>query len=121
MLKDKKIMVFKWFMDHDDCPFLVDNSCAIYENRPSICRSFPCLAPFAMQKFDKPIFSKYCPFIEDGINYESLIVNYNYFIKKQDDLLQKINSLIKEGLVLNVKTSTIMRLSNNPENLSDFS
>ena len=28
-------------MDHDVCPFLKDNKCSIYENRPLTCRAFP--------------------------------------------------------------------------------
>jgi len=42
MIKDGKIAVLDWFLDHEHCPFLKDdNVCQIYEDRPLICKVFP--------------------------------------------------------------------------------
>jgi len=30
-----------WFFKDVPCPFLVDNSCSVYPDRPGICRSYP--------------------------------------------------------------------------------
>lgn len=120
MGKDGKIYVFKWFLDHDNCPFLLNNSCSIYAFRPIICRSFPCLAPFALQNSNNPVYSKYCPCVFDGLKDEALLANYDFFIKKQNALLDKINDLAAKGFVLKSKTSTVMRLSKINENLKDF-
>jgi len=38
--KDRPVVVM-WNLDHNDCPFLEENKCTIYGNRPTICRSFP--------------------------------------------------------------------------------
>ncbi len=42
-LIDGKFVVQDWSIDHDICPFFsIDNKrCTIYENRPSVCMSFP--------------------------------------------------------------------------------
>jgi len=34
-------VIFNWMLDHDSCPFLENNRCLIYEDRPLVCRSFP--------------------------------------------------------------------------------
>lgn len=42
VIKEGKIIVLDWFLDHDQCPFLNDtNICSIYEARPLICQVFP--------------------------------------------------------------------------------
>lgn len=38
---DKGPIIVTWDFDHDICPFLENNKCTIYENRPLICQSFP--------------------------------------------------------------------------------
>ncbi len=42
---------------HDYCPYIKDNKCTIYDDRPSICRAFP-LSPSI---FDKVYISEECP------------------------------------------------------------
>lgn len=37
----KESVVVSWHLDHDTCPFLNDNKCMVYTNRPLVCRSFP--------------------------------------------------------------------------------
>ena len=37
----KEIFFINYGMKNMPCPFLEDNKCSIYENRPLICRSFP--------------------------------------------------------------------------------
>jgi len=32
---------YDWYITHHACPFLVENSCSIYEIRPEGCRQFP--------------------------------------------------------------------------------
>lgn len=49
--KTEKAVIVTWHLDHSTCPFLGDNSCTIYENRPSICRMFPVI--------DSGVFSVY--------------------------------------------------------------
>jgi len=112
MGKDGKICVFKWFIDHDECPFLLNNSCSIYENRPLVCRAFPHLPPFACEPVpEHPVVSEYCPYTKKGEVYPNLMNDYNYFIEKQSELMDTVNELIKAGFVLKEKTSTVMRLS----------
>ncbi|MBU0461033.1 MAG: YkgJ family cysteine cluster protein [Nanoarchaeota archaeon] len=42
ILKEGKIIVLDWFLDHDVCPFLEGtNTCRIYDDRPLICKVFP--------------------------------------------------------------------------------
>ena len=40
---DGDFVVIDWSLDHDICPFfdIEDKNCAIYENRPAVCKSFP--------------------------------------------------------------------------------
>jgi Fe-S-cluster containining protein len=113
--KDKKICVFKWFIDHNECPFLINNSCSIYESRPLVCRSFPYLPPFACQPVPQhPITSTYCSYAKSGEIYHNLMNDYNVFIERQKLLMDEINGLIAEGFVNREKTSTVMRLAKNP-------
>ncbi|MDD4353630.1 MAG: hypothetical protein PHN56_04175 [Candidatus Nanoarchaeia archaeon] len=119
--KDKKICVFKWFIDHDVCPFLLNNSCSIYEYRSFICKSFPYLPPFAYHPIPQhPILSNYCPFTKEGDIYHNLMNDYNIIIEKQQELMDNVNDLISKGFVINEKTSTVMRLAKNPDNLIEF-
>lgn len=119
--KDKKICVFKWFIDHENCPFLINNSCNIYENRPLVCRSFPYLPPFAYEPTpEHPIMSDYCPHIKKNEIYHDLMIEYNKSIEMQKILMENINDLIAKGFIIKEKTSTVMRLSKNPSILIDF-
>lgn len=34
-------VVLTWFLDHDDCPFLTDTGCSVYDIRPLACKAFP--------------------------------------------------------------------------------
>ena len=34
-------IIFNWMLDHDSCPFLENNRCLIYDDRPLVCQSFP--------------------------------------------------------------------------------
>jgi len=35
------VIVVTWMLDYDICPFLENNKCSIYKNRPLICQAFP--------------------------------------------------------------------------------
>jgi Fe-S-cluster containining protein len=119
--KDKKICVFKWFIDHDECPFLTNNSCSIYESKPLVCRSFPYLPPFACQPIlQHPVMSKYCPYTKSDEIYHNLMNDYNIFIERQKLLMDDINKLIAGGFIIKEKTSTVMRLAKNPYNIIEF-
>lgn len=41
IIKDGKPVIIDYFLDADACPFLINNSCTIYEDRFSVCRAFP--------------------------------------------------------------------------------
>jgi len=41
----KTWVVLTWFLDHDDCPFLTNEGCSVYNIRPLACRSFPVHSP----------------------------------------------------------------------------
>ena len=44
MIYDKKssfALFAQYALVQEPCPFLIDNKCSIYENRPLVCRSFP--------------------------------------------------------------------------------
>ena len=121
MGKDKKICVFKWYINHNSCPFLIDNSCSVYNNRPLVCRSFPYLPPFACQPVPQhPVISTFCPFTKENAVYHNLMNDYNIFIERQKILMDEINDLIAKGFVLKQKTSTVMRLAKNPDNLIEM-
>ncbi len=49
--KAEKAVIVTWHLDHSTCPFLGDNDCTIYENRPGVCRMFPVI--------DSGVFSGY--------------------------------------------------------------
>lgn len=38
---EKKVVVLDWCIDADVCPFLKDDSCMIYSDRPEVCKTFP--------------------------------------------------------------------------------
>ena len=41
----KKAVATMWNLDHDSCPFLLeDDKCRIYENRPLVCQTYPLMA-----------------------------------------------------------------------------
>ncbi|MFA5333896.1 MAG: YkgJ family cysteine cluster protein [Candidatus Nanoarchaeia archaeon] len=119
--KDKKICVFKWFMDHDECPFLLNNSCRIYNNRPLVCRSFPYLPPFSYEPVpEHPVMSEYCPCSDKKEIYHDLMNEYNKSIERQKLLMKTIEDLVSKGFVVKEKTSTVMRLSKDSRLLIEF-
>ena len=68
------------------CPFLVSESCSIYEIRPDGCRLFPKTA-FGMESQDcEPLkrFKKMCAALEKGRNY----IEHYYFVGKNHRLSQ---------------------------------
>ncbi len=80
-------------MYNEPCPFLIENKCAIYENRPLVCRKFPMFftPSFAPNhKFDPSCFT-HC---ENFDNKKFLV-----------DLLG-----LKEGEVIQKKTSEIQKV-----------
>ncbi len=46
-------MIYDFFINHKVCPFLKDNKCTVYPNRPEICRQFPHV------KYDNADFSQF--------------------------------------------------------------
>ncbi len=42
-LKSERTIVHNYTLDGQDCPFLSNNKCNIYEKRPIICKQFPCM------------------------------------------------------------------------------
>ena len=40
-ITDKGPIIFDYFLDAKVCPFLKNNKCTIYKQRPNICRQFP--------------------------------------------------------------------------------
>ncbi|MDD2666176.1 MAG: YkgJ family cysteine cluster protein [Methanocellales archaeon] len=42
-LKSERTIVHKYTLDGQDCPFLSNNKCNIYEKRPIACKQFPCM------------------------------------------------------------------------------
>lgn len=44
-LKMNTTIVICYTLDGGNCPLLKDNICSIYEDRPYVCREFPCLYP----------------------------------------------------------------------------
>lgn len=52
---------------HDYCPYIENNKCSIYEDRPSICRAFP-LSPSI---FDKVYISEECPSVYSSMKESS--------------------------------------------------
>jgi Fe-S-cluster containining protein len=113
MAKNNKIIVFKWFLNHDACPFLINDSCAIYDKRPLICRSFPLMPKMGSEKHEDFIFSKLC--ISGCEAIDELLPAYEALTNKQNKLIEKISGIAKLA-----KTSTVMRLANCFENLEEF-
>jgi len=62
-------VVLNWFLDHDDCPFLTDSGCSVYNIRPLACRAFPIQPKFFMEEGSKnnisvsDVFGTKCPLI----------------------------------------------------------
>jgi Fe-S-cluster containining protein len=54
-LKSNTTIVFNYTLDGQDCPFLNDNLCSIYEKRPLVCRQFPCIQNMQSLIFNKQI------------------------------------------------------------------
>jgi len=42
-LKNKRLIAVNYTLDGENCPFLKDNMCIIYNKRPIACRQFPCV------------------------------------------------------------------------------
>jgi len=61
-LEGKKKVVITYTLDTGECPFLKEEKCSIYENRPLICRIFPLLAcsfaEYLLGLADTPSFSR---------------------------------------------------------------
>ncbi len=111
--KNNKITIFKWFLDHDSCPFLINDSCIIYDKRPLICRSFPLMPKMGACKEDSPIVSKLC--ISSSEITDELLPDYEALKNRQNKLIEKITPLAK-----NMKTSTIMHMAKSLETLEEF-
>ena len=60
--KYSKAGVFKY-----DCPFLIDNSCCVYEYRGVICRAFGLMTSYHDGKIKAPFCSDY------GLNYSNVL------------------------------------------------
>lgn len=60
-LNENKTIVISYFLDHDSCPFLRDNGCLVYEDRPLVCGQFP-IQTIGLE--EKPVFAK-CPGLKD--------------------------------------------------------
>lgn len=115
LLKSGEVLVFKWFINHNNCPFLKNNECLIYLDRPLICRSFPLLPPFSCQPVpDKPVVSKYCT---NSCVCDELLKDYNRLINKQNEMMEKINELIKKDLVSFERTSRVIRIMNDEKSV----
>ena len=68
-LNSNKSIIFTYYMDYDNCPFLKDNKCLIYDKkRAFICRLFPFnKGPFLKtgENFKKEDMFGSCPAIKD--------------------------------------------------------
>ncbi len=107
-LKENKSIVISYFLDHDNCPFLKDNECLCYEDRPLVCKQFP-IQTVSLE--DKPVLAK-CPALKDvGVMRREEMKDYfgeSYDAAvKNDSVIEwhnmKVMELIKEGKVKPVK------------------
>ncbi len=81
-LKKKSIVIQDYYIDHDICPFMKENLCTIYEDRPKVCRDFP--------KRDLEINAKLVNEIElSGMKFEEALV----FAERKLKTIKNINKL----------------------------
>ena len=75
--------------EYEMCKYIVDSKCSIYENRPSVCRTYP-LSP----NIDNDIYiDESCPALEVGDNFiKDGLINKNIdkkiFVSYQDKFIE---------------------------------
>jgi Fe-S-cluster containining protein len=98
--KGHELIILDYFIDHDICPFFDEKKrlCGIYDDRPSICRSYPLLTTKNLGKciYKIPDVNAYA---NEKIEAEKL----EKMIRKQKDV---IASLIADEKIVVPKTIT---------------
>jgi len=76
------------------CPYLKNEKCSIYENRPPACRIYP-YSPW----YDKILLDISC----DGIGIKGEKILLSYFMKIFDNITQKIENTLRWTLSQKLK------------------
>lgn len=86
------------------CPFLKENKCSIYEQRPLICKSYPIMGlPIDPEKKGENMNINICPQFKSR---EDFFKNFKHFeedgrIRKRKDLFEDCLNIFGEEIVLN--------------------
>lgn len=82
----------------EPCPFLINNQCSIYEDRPLVCRSFPLLeshlfdegvANLNLGKCPNINFKEFTNYVKGGDDKEPVKVNKKEIIRKYKEIFDE--------------------------------
>jgi len=125
-----KTVLVSYFIDSDECPFLLENLCMAYDRRPLVCRMFPFNSgPKSSEKVE---YASFCPGCKE-IQTINLPAMHEFFGENltnaiQNDLVvEKVNRLIiglmRDGHVkpaLNYPPQQVLRMMLKSEKMDLF-
>jgi Fe-S-cluster containining protein len=96
-LNTDKCLVLDWFIDEKICPFLKDNKCIIYDERPLLCRRYPLIIQSAENsKLD--INFGYCP---SNLKEKNSVGKIKKYYKEiLDSAIQDYNTQKKDKIII---------------------
>jgi len=71
--------------ESDDCLFLKDNKCSIYEGRPTQCRTWPFWPEVMNAKSWKGEVSKFCPGVGKGRKWTAKEIEVNLALQEKSE------------------------------------